>query len=310
MKTLVAALLFLAFPRWTGAAQVTLAASTPTATIGERIELRVVVRAEAGVEGIRVNVPAGDFDLVGRSRRPPVRTAEGSTFEEIIVIAFFRTGDFVVGPFQVDLLPKSRALASEQTGKLTLRIRSVLGENDKDIKPLKQLFVLRGDPRHLLKYAAALALLLLLGTLAWLGIRKMKKRKLPESEPLLAAEVELEMRAGKLRERNLPQKGEFRQFFIALSDILKHFIQRAYGFNALDCTTAETLAQLENLERDGEILSGLGTLLAEADLVKFARILPEKEALESIWPRIASLVATHKKRRETALAAAHVQTGS
>jgi hypothetical protein len=308
MKILYAAFLFLAWPLWADGAQVTLAASTPTATIGERIELRVVVRAEAGVDGIRVNVPAGPYDIVGRSRRPIVQSAEGRTFEEIIVIAFFQTGDFVVGPFRVELLPKSIAAASEQTGQLAIRIRSLLGENDKDIKPLKELFAIRGDPRHLLKYAAALILLLLLGALAWLGLKKLKKKRLPEAEPLLAAEIELEMRANELRKKNLPQTGEFRQFFIALSGMLKHFIQRAYGFNAMDCTTAETMAQLENRESDGEIVSGMAAIFVEADLVKFARLLPEKETVDGIWPQIASLVAEHKKRRELALAATHVQT--
>ena len=66
----------------------------------------MVVRADAGVERHPRQVPAGAYDIIGRSRRPPaVRTADGSTFEEIITIAFFQTGDFTVGPFQVELLP-------------------------------------------------------------------------------------------------------------------------------------------------------------------------------------------------------------
>ncbi len=309
MKIPCAALLFLALSLPAGAAQVTLSASTPTATIGERIELRVVVRAEAGVKDIRVDVPPGAYDVIGRSRRPAVRAAEGSTFEETIVIAFFRTGDFTVGPFRVELLPQSRGGAGEQTGQLAVRVRSLLGANDKDIKPLKELFAIRGDPRHLLPYAAALALLLLLGALALLGLKKAKKKRRLEAEPPLAPEIELEMRARELRRKNLPQSGEFRPFFIALSGMLKHFIQRAYGFNAVDCTTAETMARLKNCESDGEIVAGLETIFTEADLVKFARQVPEQDFVAGIWPQIATLVAKHKKRRELAMAATHVQTG-
>jgi len=309
MKTLAAVFFIMAWPAWAGAAQVTMAASTATATVGERIELRVVVRAETGVEDIRVDVPAGAFDIVGRSRRPAVGTADGRSFEEIIRIAFFRTGDFVVGPFRVQLLPLRDGVASEQTGQLTIRVRSLLGENDKDIKPLKELFAIRGDPRHLLKYAAALMLLLMLGALALLLLAKLKKKRLAESEPPMAPELELELRVSELRKKNLPQSGEFRQFFIALSALIKHFIQRAYGFNAEDCTTAETMARLKNCENDGEIVAGLETIFIEADLVKFARQVPEKESVAAIWPRIASLVAKHRKRRELTTAATHVQTG-
>jgi hypothetical protein len=309
MKIRYAAILLMAWPLRAGAAQVTMSASTAAATIGERIELRVVVRAEAGVRDMRVTVPAGAYDLIGRSRRPAVRAADGSTFEEIIVIAFFQTGDFTVGPFRVELLPQRAGIAGEQTGQLAIRIRSLLGENDKDIKPLKGLFAIRGDPRHLAPYAASLMLLLLLGALLLLLLKKSKKKRRLEAEPPLAPEIELEMRVRELRQKNLPQAGEFRQFFIALSGMIKHFIQRAYGFNAVDCTTAETMARLKECEGDGEIVAGLETIFTEADLVKFARQVPEKESVASIWPQIASLVATHKKRRELATAATHVQTG-
>lgn len=309
MKILCAVFLFMALPLWTGAAQVTMSASTPAATIGERVELRVVVRAEAGVKDIRVDVPAGAYDIIGRSRRPTVRAADGSTFEEIIVIAFFQTGDFTVGPFRVELLPQGQGIASEQTGQLAIRVRSLLGENDKDIKPLKELFAIRGDPRHLLPTAAGLVLLLLLGAVAWLWLKKSKTKRQLEAEPPLAPEIELEMSAWELRKKNLPQSGEFRPFFIALSGMIKHFIQRAYGFNAVDCTTAETMAQLKNSESDGEIVAGLESIFTEADLVKFARQVPEQEFVAGLWPQIASLVAKHKKRRELAMAATHVQTG-
>lgn len=308
MKILCAITLFLAWPLRPGAAQVTMSASTAAATIGERIELRVVVRAEPAVKDIRVDVPPGAYDVIGRSRRPPVRAADGSTFEETIVIAYFQTGDFTVGPFRVELLPQSRGGAGEQTGQLAIRVRSLLGENDKDIKPLKALFAIRGDPRHLLPTAAALALLLL-GAMALLWLKKAKKKRQMEAEPPLAPEIELEMRARELRRKNLPQSGEFRPFFIALSGMLKHFIQRAYGFNAVDCTTAETLAWLKSREGDGEIVAGLETIFTEADLVKFARQVPEQEFVAGIWPRIATLVAKHKERRERTMAATHVQTG-
>ncbi len=185
-----------------------------------------------------------------------------------------------------------------------------LTENDRDIKPLKDLLALRGDPRHLLMPAAGVMLLLLLGIAGWLLLKKMKTGKLPVSAPLPPPEIELEMRLRELRGKNLPQRGEFRQFFISLSEMIKHFIERAYEFNAADLTTAETVERLKSGERDGEIVSQLETVFRQADLVKFARQVPEKEATDAIFQRIAVLIAKHKKRRELALAEAHAaETG-
>jgi len=310
MKRLRAAfILILAWPLGAGASQVTLSASAQTVTIAERVELRVVVRADPGVEGIRVEVPAGAYDVISRVQRPAIRSANGATFEEIITVAFFKTGDFVVGPFRVELRSRQGDGGSEQTGPLAVRVRSLLGENDKDIKPLKDLLAIRGDPRHLLRYAVAILLFLLLALAVRLLLQRSRRRSLGASEPPLPPEIELEMRVQELRRRNLPQEGEFRRFFIALGDLIKHFLQRAYGFNAEDCTTAETVAQLQRSESDGEMVTDLKAIFGQADLVKFARQVPEKEAVDGIWPMIASMIAKHKQRREQALAQAHVQAG-
>jgi len=309
MKTRITVCLLLAWPLTAAAAQVTMSASTQTATIAEPIELRVVVRADAGIEGIRIDVPAGAYDILGRSARPVLKAAGLNTFEEIITIAFFKTGEFNVGPLAVELLPRRGDPGHEQTGQLTMRIRSLLTENDRDIKPLKELLVMRGHPRYLLKYAAGIMLLLLLAALGVLLLKKMKKKRLPEAAPLLPPEIELEMGFRELRRKNLLQRGEFRQFFISLSDLIKHFIERAYEFNAADFTTAETVEQLKNSEKDGEIIAHLETIFRQADLVKFARQVPEKEVLAGIFQKIAALIEKHKKRRAAAMAEAHAQTG-
>jgi hypothetical protein len=152
-------------------------------------------------------------------------------------------------------------------------------------------------------------MLLLLGALLWFLLKKMKQKRLPETAPWLPPEIELEMRIRELRQKNLPQLGEFRQFFISLSDMIKHFIERAYEFNAADFTTVETVEQLKNSETDGEILVHMETLFRQADLVKFARQVPEKETVDVVFQMIAALIEKHKNRRETAIAEAHVQTG-
>lgn len=291
------------------AAQVSLSVSTHIATIAEPIELRVVVRTDADCAGVKINVPAGAYEIIGRSARPVLEAAGVRTFEETITIAFFKTGEFTVGPLTIELLSHRDNPGHEQTEPLAIRIRSLLAGNDRDIKPLKDLLALRGDPRHLLKYAAAVMLLLLLGITGWLLLKKLKKKRLPVPAPLLPPEIELEMRVRELRQKNLPQRGEFRHFFISLSDMVKHFIERAYEFNAGDLTTAETVERLKNSEKDGEIITHMETVFRQADLVKFARQVPEKEAMAAIFQKIAVLIEKHKRRRELAQAENHAETG-
>jgi len=152
-------------------------------------------------------------------------------------------------------------------------------------------------------------LLLLLAAAAVLLRKKRRAAKEMTGEPPLPPELELERRAGELRAKNLWQAGEFRLFFIALSGMLKHFLERAYGFNAEECTTAETVADMKAREPDAGIVSGLEGIFTQADLVKFARRVPEEEAAAGIWRQIDLLIAEHKKRRRLAEEAARVPPG-
>ena len=167
--------LLLAWPL--SAAQVSLSVSTRTPTIAEPVELRVVVRADASCSGVKISVPAGDYDIIGRSALPARDAAGVRTFEETVTLAFFKTGEFAIGPLDVELLSPRGSTGHEQTEPLTIRVRSLLTENDRDIKPLKDLLALRGDPRHLLMPAAGVMLLLLLGIVGWLLLKKMKSKE-------------------------------------------------------------------------------------------------------------------------------------
>ena len=91
--------------------------------------------------------------------------------------------------------------------------------------------------------------------------------------------------------------------------MIKHFIRRAYGFNAEDCTSAETLARLRNCERDVEVIAHLQAIFWQSDLAKFARRVPPEGEMAGLWPMIEAVVAAHKKRREQAVEAADAQAG-
>jgi len=299
-----------AFPE--RAAQVALTASATTVTIGERVDLRVVARSGADVAAMRVTVPAGDYDVLDRRALPVAAAADGRTFEEIVTVAFFRTGEFAVGPFRVELLPAGAgAAAVEETGRLALRVRSLLGEGDQDIKPLKEPLPLPGDPRRLWPLLALPLLLLLAAVLAASARKRARQRRGRGAAPppQAPADAELEERLRRLRHSELLRRGEFRAFFIALAAALKRFLGRTYGFPAEECTTAETLALLGRHEGDPALVAGLETVLAQADLAKFARRSPTDGEMDVLWAALDGLVAVHRARRERALEAADAQAG-
>lgn len=291
-------LLALAIPA--RAAQAVLTASATTVTVGERVELRVMARAGSAAARMIVAAgaerlcPGGACEVLARRSLPPAAAGDGFTFEEIVTVAFFRTGDFAVGPLAVEFRPPGSEEAGE-TGRLVIRVRSLLQEGDRDIQPLKEPLPLPGHPRHLLPFAAVLLALLLLAALAlWLWRRR--RRPAAAAAPPPAPEEELAAALQPLR-RQGPPPGDPRPFFVALSSLIKRFCRRAYGFQAEDCTTAETAARLAEREQDAALVGALRAVLDGCDLVKFARRVPQATEVAALWPALDAVIESHRARR-------------
>ncbi len=132
-----------------------------------------------------------------------------------------------------------------------------------------------------LRYRYWLLGLLLLGLLAYLIYliyRKIKQRRqfkqLPIEEQIEPHELALR-RLRELEEKKLYHKGNFKEFYSLLSEILREYIERRFYIRALESTTSELRILLEATDQiPDELKSGLIDLFEVADLAKFAYYKP------------------------------------
>ncbi len=73
--------------------------------------------------------------------------------------------------------------------------------------------------------------------------------------------------------RNWAQE-DGKEYYTLLTDALRTYIQDRYGFNAMEMTSGEIIERLMK-ENDEEALNELRSLFQTADLVKFAKYLPQ-----------------------------------
>ena len=164
-----------------------------------------------------------------------------------------------------------------------------------DIAPIKNI---KEEPANLsdfIFYIILIGLAILLGFIYWLYIRYTKKkeeRKLVVKEPDIfvpAHEVALE-KLTDLRDRELWQKGEIKQYQSELTHIIREYLEGRYEIAALESTTDEIVRDLmKELVDQGDIVS-IKRILQVADLVKFAKAIPEKNIHESFMNDAESLV--------------------
>lgn len=113
----------------------------------------------------------------------------------------------------------------------------------------------------------------LLFLLFWLAKRQKEAKILSRSIELPPHELALK-KLEVLAQKQLTSKGFVKEHYAELTFILREFLEKRFGIPALESTTEETLFHLGNLEFSTEQSLALKNLLEQADLAKFAKIIP------------------------------------
>lgn len=146
--------------------------------------------------------------------------------------------------------------------------------------------------------------LIVLGVIAYVLIRRLQRKPLlggtpaPEDPPHVAAIKSLE----KLHAQKLWQSGKQKQYYTRLTDILRAYMQRRYGFRAMEYTSAEILTKLRNEELSERARKRIENLLPLSDFVKFAKYVPDAQQNEDAYQDAYYFVEeTKESEREQAL---------
>lgn len=129
-------------------------------------------------------------------------------------------------------------------------------------------------PNWLADYWWLILIVLLLAAGAFWALGRYKKEgtvlpKKPQPTPYESA-----MRALKdLKTKNLWEQGQEKEYFTRLTDILRTYLDRRFGINAMEMTTREIMDRLyeSDLKDKREYMR---QILSVADFVKFAKVRP------------------------------------
>lgn len=129
-------------------------------------------------------------------------------------------------------------------------------------------------PDWLADYWWLILLVLLLAAAAMWAVRRYKKEgtvlpKKPEPTPYEVAISGLR----KLKEKKLWEQGMEKEYFTDLTDILRTYLDKRFGINAMEMTTREIMDNLYNSDVKDK-RDYMRQILNVADFVKFAKVRP------------------------------------
>ena len=111
---------------------------------------------------------------------------------------------------------------------------------------------------------------------AAIGILIWRRRARREPEPVFVPSLPPDHVAlselTRIEQLNLIDRGEFKQYYTLVVDAVRHYVEARFEVEAMDRTTLELLS---DLDRKAANIEGLEPLLGEADLVKFAKHVPQ-----------------------------------
>jgi hypothetical protein len=198
----------------------------------------------------------------------------------------FLTGEIPLAPLTLRYrLPGSSERHEMTTEASFLRVASVLKTPDEPAADIRGPWRL---PRSwwglLLGLAAALAAL----AAAWYLWKRRRARPAPaapaEPEPIPAPEISPYERAMRdllaLLESRLLAEKRLKEFHVRLSEIVKTFLGGHLGFDVVDRTTGEVLADLARAGSEEQMRASVRGFLEACDLVKFAKHHPAPVEIE------------------------------
>ena len=248
------------------------------AYIGDLITYQITIICDSTIQLVPPPIGAnlGAFDVKDYQADVETKLKDGRTQSQTtFVLSTFTTGDYLIPPLPIMfLMPDSTRKVMLAEG-IPIKIKSLLtNANDStDIRPLKGPYEFKRS--YLAYYIWGGIALVVLAIALYLWRRWRRKKTIEEPVDLRPAwEIAFEKLA-VLREKKLVEEGKHKEFYLELTEIIREYLGRMYDLTALDMTTTEFLELLSELTLPDGLFDRTAKFLHHADLVKFAKYVPD-----------------------------------
>lgn len=144
-----------------------------------------------------------------------------------------------------------------------------------DIKPIQKAPFVWTDYLWILWLVLGIILVLaLIGLIIYLILKKKRKGYVFKPPVVLPAHIRAVNELDKLKTEKIWQQGREKEFYIKLTDILRHYIYEREGINAMEMTSGEILNEVRKISEVDSVYDNLKQILSTSDLVKFAKYKP------------------------------------
>ena len=274
----------------TNSQSVTASVESDSILIGKELNYTIDVNAEKAENIIFPDstsfVP---FELISESQIDTINVEEGFLFSKKYGITSFDEGDFIIPKIKIQIGDK---LFSTDSKKITVNLVEVdtTKQGLYDIKPAFDKFssieILKLSLKN--NYPVILFMIFLVLTLFYFRSKIIEFfNPLLNIKPTLRPIELIKKRLSDLEKIKIDSGAEIKFFYSELTFALRSFFEKEVYDKALESTTIELILKLNNLSEiksfgiTKDSLNKIEDIFKRADLVKFAKYLPEKSVIKN-----------------------------
>ena len=261
--------------------------------IGEQVNVDIYVNYDARLKNLVVSWPQ-IADTLGHKVEVISASGIDTTFpkesnsprifqHQRITVSVYDSGYYAIPPLRFVL--DNDSTKSLYTNPLLLEVHTVPTDTSaskiKDIKPpMEEKF----NWRWYLKYAywiLGVLVLIALIVLITLYIARKNRKVIAEPEkPKVPPHVTALEALERIKQEQIWKEGKVKEYYSAISDTVRLYIEGRFNSNALESTTDEIMTAFRSIVIDQESKDRLRQLLMLSDLVKFAKMTPIEQEHE------------------------------
>ena len=279
-------------------------------TLGDPIDVILTVTGAGSDDAAVPEQPFAPFEILDKKVDVQISPdGEEKTFTFELRLLCLEVGTHDLGPVRARITGADGELVTLESEIRSVEIHSLLAnEPDPELKPPSEPVVVEQDDYRLLIALGALGVLALGALLAWLFMRWWNRRERPEPAPPPPPppwETALaELRVHEQQREKAIAEGNTERWVDAVSDSIRQYFGRRFGFHGLESTTDEIAEQLGSTKSLAIAPEEAVAFLGQCDLVKFARASLADEASRALIEEAFSLVDRTRPKVSAAAGAA------
>jgi hypothetical protein len=272
--------------------------------IGQYLQYKVSASFPSGIYKVNwFTVPdsVAHFELVEKSKIDTSTENNITSIQQTITLTSFDSGRWQTPAFPVIFDPvKDDSALHLFTDSIPVNVGYMPADSTnelRDIKPIMDVTI----KSYLWYYiGGGILLLIILSIILWRFLKNRKKEPDVVFSSKLSPYDEAIQQLEKLKQLNLQNAEELKQFHARLSNIFKWYISRKQRVSIMNKTTGDVLVHLADNNLPKETIADAATALRCGDAVKFAKYTPPVNENEECLAKIkATINFIHTSKPET-----------